>query len=87
MKIEKLKKEIDEQTRNGRKEVYISNNVLAELGYTDSLLSGDRTFVDVELVENLIKDYEKNQFKNRLKVKVKPVTRKQEKQDTEELER
>lgn len=72
MNIKKLKKEIEEQTRNGKKEVYIRIEDLKEL--VDGLegkYGDNRMFVEADYVEELIEEYEKrNSFKNSLKVDV-----------------
>lgn len=72
MNIERLKKEIEHQTRNGKKEVYIRIEDLKEL--VDGLegkYGDNRMFVEADYVEELIEEYEKrNSFKNSLKVDV-----------------
>lgn len=72
MNIERLKKEIDMQTRNGKKEVYIRIEDIKEL--VDGLegkYGDNRMFVEADYVEELIEEYEKrNSFKNSLKVDV-----------------
>ena len=76
MNIERLKKEIEHQTRNGKKEVYIRIEDLKEL--VDGLegkYGDNRMFVEADYIEELIAKYEekhKNIFKESLKVK-KPV--------------
>lgn len=76
MNIEKLKKEIDMQTRNGRAEVYIRLADIKEL--VDGLegkYGDNRMFIEVDYIEKLIAEYEekhKNSFKESLKVK-KPI--------------
>lgn len=76
MNIERLKKEIEHQTRNGKKEVYIRIEDLKEL--VDGLegkYGDNRMFVEADYIEELIAEYEKkhkNSFKESLKVK-KPV--------------
>lgn len=72
MNIKKLKQDIEEQTRNGRKEVYVRLEDLKEL--VDGLegkYGDNRMFVEADYVEELIEEYEKrNSFKNSLKVDV-----------------
>lgn len=76
MNIEKLKKEIDMQTRNGRTEVYIRLADIKEL--VDGLegkYGDNRMLIEADYIEELIAKYEekhKNSFKESLKVK-KPV--------------
>lgn len=74
MSISTLKKEIEEQTRNGREEVYIK---LEDLKLLDEHLAGNygdkRMMINVDYIEELIAKYEnKHSFKNDLKVNVKP---------------
>ena len=60
MNIERLKKEIEHQTRNGKKEVYIRIEDLKEL--VDGLegkYGDNRMFVEADYVEELIEEYEK----------------------------
>lgn len=71
MNIDNLKKEIAHQVRNGRDSVYLKNTDLLELGYTGELSEDERTFIDESVVESLISNYEKNKFKEGLKVTVK----------------
>ena len=66
MNIKKLKQEIEEQTRNGKTQVYIRLEDLKEL---QPELAGsygnERIFVEVGYLEELIEEYEKrNSFKN-----------------------
>ena len=59
MNIERLKKEIEHQTRNGKKEVYIRIEDLKEL--VDGLegkYGDNRMFVEVDYIEELISGYE-----------------------------
>ena len=76
MNIERLKKEIDMQTRNGRKEVYIRLEDLKELVEgLEGTYGESRMLVEVDYIEELITEYEekhKNNFKESLKVK-KPI--------------
>ena len=76
MNIERLKKEIDMQTRNGRTEVYIRLEDIKEL--VDGLegkYGDNRMLIEADYIEELIAEYEekhKNNFKESLKVK-KPI--------------
>lgn len=72
MNIKKLKKEIEEQTRNGRKEVYIRLEDLKELVEgLEGTYGESRMMIEADYVEELIEEYEKrNSFKNSLKVDV-----------------
>nr|DAZ62871.1 MAG TPA: hypothetical protein [Caudoviricetes sp.] len=76
MNIERLKKEIDMQTRNGRTEVYIRLEDIKEL--VDGLegkYGDNRMLIEADYIEELIAEYEekhKNSFKESLKVK-KPI--------------
>lgn len=61
MNIERLKKEIDMQTRNGKKEVYIRIEDLKEL--VDGLegkYGDNRMFVEADYIEELIAKYEES---------------------------
>lgn len=72
MNIERLKKEIEHQTRNGKKEVYIRIEDIKEL--VDGLegkYGDNRMFVEADYIEELITEYKekhKNNFKESLKV-------------------
>ncbi len=76
MNIERLKKEIDMQTRNGRTEVYIRIADIKELVEELEGTYGDsRMLIEADYIEELIVEYEekhKNNFKESLKVK-KPI--------------
>lgn len=76
MNIERLKKEIDMQTRNGRTEVYIRLADIKELVEGLEGTYGDnRMLIEADYIEKLIAEYEekhKNNFKESLKVK-KPI--------------
>lgn len=67
--IERLEEEIWSQTRNGRKEIYIDADDLRKLGYYIKEEKKGRTFIDVNELRSYMKKY---QFKNDLKVDVKP---------------
>lgn len=76
MNIKKLKKEIEEQTRNGRKEVYVRLEDLKELVEgLEGTYGESRMMIEADYIEELIAEYEekhKNNFKESLKVK-KPI--------------
>jgi hypothetical protein len=63
--IERLDKEITQQTRNGRNEVYIQVEDLNKLGYSISTQKTGRIYVDVEYLRIAMKRYA---FKQGLKV-------------------
>ena len=58
--LEKLDKEITEQTRNGRTGLYISTDDLEELGMTPFENKG-RVWIDVSKLNKLIKRYKELQ--------------------------
>ena len=62
--LEKIDKEIKEQTRNGRTDIYVSTEDLKELGYKH-IQEGERQFINIAILENLIQRYK---FKTNLKV-------------------
>ena len=60
MDIEKLKEEIEQQSRNGRQIIYVKTSIMNELGVSYSTMNGEeRVFVDKTRLENLIKQYKK----------------------------
>jgi len=63
--LEKLDKEITEQTRNGREDVYIEVDDLNKLGYGIDPKKTGRVYVDVNYLRIAMKRYE---FKQGLKV-------------------
>ena len=63
--LEKLEEEIWQQTRNGRKEIYVDADDLRALGYYIDSNKKGRTFINVEELRNYMKKYK---FKNDLKV-------------------
>lgn len=65
--IERLDKEITEQTRNGREDVYILVEDLNKLGYGIDSNKKGRVYVDVNYLRIAMKRY---QFKNSLKVDI-----------------
>lgn len=73
--IERLKKEIDMQTRNGRKEVYIRMEDIKELcegmagSYGDNRMMIEADYM-LELIDKYEKENKKNAFKDSLKVNV-----------------
>lgn len=68
--LEKLEEEIWQQTRNGRKEIYVDADDLRALGYYIKEEKKGRTFINVEELRSYMKKYK---FKNDLKVgPVKP---------------
>lgn len=73
MNIERLKKEIDMQTRNGRTEVYIRLEDIKELiDGLEGKYGDNRMLIEADYIEELIAEYEekhKNNFKESLKVK------------------
>ena len=70
--LEKLDKEITEQTRNGRTEVYLSINDLRTIGMT--IIEEDkRTYVDVASVKTAMKRYA---FRQSMKAETTPVVTK-----------
>jgi len=59
LNLEKIKREIKQQTRNGRQSVYLEVADLNELGYNARTVS-DRIFVDVNDIIPLIEKAENN---------------------------
>ncbi len=83
--IEKLEEEIWQQTRNGRKSIYVEADDLRTLGYNIDKNKKGRTFVDLEELRAYMKRYK---FKNDLKVDVKPeITYKQLEDEIKNIER
>lgn len=80
MNIEKLKREIEHQTRNGRKNIYIKVDDLNELvqGAKQEVRGEERIYIGIEAMKKIVEAYEKNtikenekavnDFKERLKV-------------------
>lgn len=82
--LERLDKEITEQTRNGRTEVYISVEDLNKLGYGIDPNKTGRAYVDVTYLQLVLKNYK---FRNQLKVNPeKTETFKQLEQDIKSIE-
>ena len=69
MNIERIKKEIDMQTRNGRREVYVRTTDLLDLlpNIRENSVKA-RITMNVDDLNYLVEEYERNQFKNSLKV-------------------
>ena len=67
MNIEEIKKEIRQQTRNGRQDIYLKVSDLKELGY-DIDTEDERAFVNESILLPLIAQAEKKNFKESLKV-------------------
>jgi len=82
--LEKLDKEIAEQTRNGRTEVYIEVDDLNALGYGIDPNKKGRVWVDVVYLKLLINRYK---FKDGLKIERKPITFKELEQEIRNIER
>lgn len=57
--LEKLDKEITQQTRNGRSELYISTDDLEALGMSKFETSG-RVWIKIEYLKKLINRYKNN---------------------------
>jgi len=80
MNIERIKKEIEHQSKNGRKEVYIKLDDINELinGAKKEVYGVERIYIGIEAMKKIIEAYEKNtikenekavnEFKERLKV-------------------
>lgn len=65
--INKLKAEIAHQTRNGRTDIYIKVDDFNVLNKREKVGEESRMFIDINYVEELIKEYEdKNSLKYRL---------------------
>ena len=82
--IEKLKKEIAEQTRNGREDVYIEVDDLNKLGYGIDPNKTGRVYVDVAYLKIAIERYE---FRGRVKVERKQQTFKELEAEIKNIER
>lgn len=64
--ISNLKKEIEEQTRNGRTQVYIKVEDLKTLTDKKEIEEEGRIYLDIDYVKELIDTYEyRNNFKNK----------------------
>lgn len=77
MNLERLKKEIEHQRRNGRENMYIRLADIVELTNERIVESEKRIFINIDSLEELIDKYEENHnFRNSLKVpegKLKPI--------------
>lgn len=61
--------EVAQQTRNGRTKVYLKSEDLKALGMTNISTTGDeRIFVDADVVNELLKNYDKKSFRDNLNV-------------------
>lgn len=56
MNINKLKQEIEEQSRNGRDRIYVDTETLKELGVKAECEG--RVFIELSQLNKLIKEYE-----------------------------
>lgn len=72
LNLDELQKNIDSQTRNGRKQVYIPVSIMEELGVNYNTKQ-ERVYVDAKYLEKLMSIYKKDSFRNSLKVNVTPV--------------
>ena len=80
--IKKLDKEITEQNRNGRNEIYIEKKDLRELG-KESIGAGREFISKTELIK-LMQNYEKRKFKQSLKIDNVTVDIKEHKEQEDE---
>lgn len=69
--LEELQKNINQQTRNGRTNIYIPVSILKELGANINNSQKESEFINIDCLENLIMQYKKSSFKNSLKVETK----------------
>lgn len=62
MNLEKLKKEIEHQSRNGKEEVYIKLDDINELinGAKKEVYGVERIYIGIEAMKKIISAYEKN---------------------------
>ena len=65
--LDKLDKQITEQSRNGRQRIYIDKEDLRELG--KEVEGEGREYIDKSELLNLIVKYRRKQFKNNLVVR------------------
>lgn len=82
--LEKLDKEITEQTRNGREDVYIDVDDLNELGYGIDPNKTGKVYVDVNYLRIVMKRYK---FKDNLRVTTKEQTFKELENEIKKIER
>lgn len=91
--LEELQKNINQQTRNGRTNIYMPVSILKELGANINNSQKESEFINIDCLENLIMQYKKSSFKNSLKVEtkksqIKPIVKHMEdKIKDKELER
>ncbi len=69
--LEELQKNINQQTRNGRTNIYMPVSILKELGANINNSQKESEFINIDCLENLIMQYKKSSFKNSLKVETK----------------
>lgn len=69
--LEELQKNINQQTRNGRTNIYMPVSILKELGVNINNSQKESEFINIDCLENLIMQYKKSSFKNSLKVETK----------------
>ena len=82
--LEKLEKEITEQTRNGREDVYIEVDDLNELGYKIDPNKTGRVYVDVTYLKIVIQRYK---FKDTIRIEPKQQTFRQLEKEIKEIEK
>ena len=82
--IEKLDREITQQTRNGRKDVYIEVDDLNKLGYGIDPNKKGRVYVDVGYLKIAMKRY---QFKENLKYNGNTMSYRQFMKEIREMEK
>ena len=82
--LEKLEKEITEQTRNGRKDVYIEVDDLNKLGYGIDPKKTGRVYVDVTYLKIVIQRYK---FKDTIRIEPKQQTFRQLEKEIKEIEK
>ena len=70
--INKLKEELEEQTRNGRTQVYIKVEDLKTLTDKKEIAEEGRVYLDIDYVKELIDTYE---YRNRFKYKDEELER------------
>lgn len=91
MNVERLKKEIEHQTRNGRREVYVRTTDLLDLlpNINENGVK-DRLTIDLDELTYLLEEYERKHFKDKYKVEntnTKLVQKDNMKYKFEEIER
>ena len=88
MNINRLKREIQDQTRNGRKEVYIK---LEDIKQLEDFLAGNygehRIMIEADYISELIDEFEKNRFKRSLRADTKLIKADDKEYYFEEVER